>query len=118
MQRRRERGLCFNCDDKFTPGHRCKIKHAFLIEHVETDDEGDLGKETEIEDAEISVHAMADVNGPQTMRLGSWIRDWRVVVLIDNGSSHNFINQEIARKLNLNATTVEPSRLKWPVEIG
>lgn len=24
MQNRRTQGLCFNCDEKFTPGHRCK----------------------------------------------------------------------------------------------
>jgi len=30
MQSRREKGLCFNCDEKFSPGHRCK--KLFLIE--------------------------------------------------------------------------------------
>lgn len=26
LQKRREKGLFFNCDEKFVPGHRCKIK--------------------------------------------------------------------------------------------
>ena len=26
---RREKGLCYNCDEQYTPGHRCKI-HTFL----------------------------------------------------------------------------------------
>ncbi|KAL8516292.1 hypothetical protein ACS0TY_014810 [Phlomoides rotata] len=26
MKRQRERGLCFNCDEKFTPGHKRKTK--------------------------------------------------------------------------------------------
>ena len=24
MKERRDKGLCFNCDEKFAPGHRCK----------------------------------------------------------------------------------------------
>lgn len=43
MQTRREQGLCFNCDEKFTPGHRCKSKQAYLIEPVESE-----GEETEL----------------------------------------------------------------------
>ncbi|CAA0819571.1 Unknown protein, partial [Striga hermonthica] len=29
MQRRREKGLCYSCNEKFTPGHRCKGKEVF-----------------------------------------------------------------------------------------
>lgn len=41
MQERRSRGLCFNCDEKFVPGHRCR--KLFLIEglYAEDDDEED-----------------------------------------------------------------------------
>lgn len=31
MQERRSRGLCFNCDDKFSPGHRCHKKQFLLL---------------------------------------------------------------------------------------
>lgn len=64
------------------------------------------------EQAEISLHAMADVKGPKTMRVESWIKGKRVMVLIDNGSSHNFLNQEVAKKLNLKAERVQPFYVK------
>jgi len=32
MQKRREKGLCFGCNEKFTPGHRCHTPQAFSIE--------------------------------------------------------------------------------------
>ena len=32
MQRWREKGLYFNCNEKFTPGHRCATSQAFVIE--------------------------------------------------------------------------------------
>ena len=49
MQNRRTQGLCFNCDEKFTPGHRCKGSQLLLLEANNecTDDEktnGSLGK--------------------------------------------------------------------------
>ncbi|KAK9169435.1 hypothetical protein Syun_001575 [Stephania yunnanensis] len=39
MAARREKGLCFNCEEKFSPGHRCKGKHLLYI--VRNDDDGD-----------------------------------------------------------------------------
>lgn len=46
------------------------------------------------------------------MRLESWIKDRRVIVLIDNGFTHNFVNQTVARKLGLKSTPVEPFQVR------
>jgi len=32
MQKRREKGMCFRCNEKFTPGHRCQTPQALSIE--------------------------------------------------------------------------------------
>uniref|UniRef100_A0A6N2LI86 Alcohol dehydrogenase-like N-terminal domain-containing protein n=1 Tax=Salix viminalis TaxID=40686 RepID=A0A6N2LI86_SALVM len=32
MQKKRAQGLCFNCEEKFTPGHRCKGPQLLLLE--------------------------------------------------------------------------------------
>ena len=32
MEERRRKGLCFNCDEKFQPGHQCKSTKLFLLE--------------------------------------------------------------------------------------
>jgi hypothetical protein len=32
MKERREKGLCYNCDEKFRPGHKCKSLTLFLID--------------------------------------------------------------------------------------
>jgi hypothetical protein len=37
MQKRREKGLCFGCNDKFTPGHRCQKPQAFFISAYTTE---------------------------------------------------------------------------------
>lgn len=112
LQKRREKGLCFNCDERFTPGHKCSTRQAFLVEPASSDEDNELEATTEADKAEIYVHAMIGVKGPRTIWLGSWIRNRRVIVLIDNGSSHNFINQELSKKINLKVETVEPFHVK------
>ncbi|CAA0840132.1 cysteine-rich RLK (RECEPTOR-like protein kinase) 8, partial [Striga hermonthica] len=53
------------------------------------------------------MHAMAGIRGPRTMRLSARVKDRRVMVLVDNGSSHNFINADLSQKLNLPTTKIE-----------
>ncbi|CAA0825927.1 Unknown protein, partial [Striga hermonthica] len=64
------------------------------------------------EEAEISMHAMAGIQGPRTMRLLAWVKDRRVMVLVDNGSSHNFINADLSENLNLPTTKFEPFEVR------
>jgi hypothetical protein len=49
MQKRREKGLCFNCDERFTPGHRCEVKHLFIIEAEPGEGQGRIGENFENE---------------------------------------------------------------------
>ena len=35
IEERKKRGLCYNCDDKWAPGHKCKHATLFLLEGVE-----------------------------------------------------------------------------------
>ncbi|CAA0840388.1 Unknown protein, partial [Striga hermonthica] len=115
MSRRREKRLCFRCEEKYTPGHRCK--QNYLIEFVDSDDEEPvIEEEREVEvlndEVEISIHAMAGTKGPRTMKLPAWLKDRRVTVLVDNGSSHNFINATLSHKLKLPMTTIEPFEVR------
>ncbi|CAA0819826.1 Unknown protein, partial [Striga hermonthica] len=119
VKRRREKGLCFKCEERFTPGHQCK--QAFVIEVANPDDKEDEveeepPQEDEIEafreEPEISMHAMAGIRGPRTMRLPAWVKDRRVMVLVDNGSSHNFINADLSQKLRLPTTKIEPFEVR------
>ena len=40
MQKRRIRGLCFNCNEKLTLGHRCKGPQLLLLEGSQEDEDG------------------------------------------------------------------------------
>jgi len=51
--------------------------------------------------AEISFHAITGALTPQTLRLPGQINNKGVVVLVDGGSTHNFIDQALVGRLGL-----------------
>ncbi|KAJ8762999.1 hypothetical protein K2173_023204 [Erythroxylum novogranatense] len=104
---RRERGLCFYCDEKFVPGHRCTRPQLFMIEDCneipfeEPEEKNGNEEEGEFHMLEISFHAITGVPNPQTIRVKGNLKGKEVIVLIDGGSTHNFIEQGIVTKLGL-----------------
>ncbi|KAK9157659.1 hypothetical protein Scep_004233 [Stephania cephalantha] len=118
MAARREKGLCFNCEEKLSPGHRCKGKHLLYI--VPNDDDGDecatLDSDacfaTSIVEASsqpdplppvpaISFQAYSGQPVLLALRLEGFIKGNRVVVLVDSGSTHNFVQSRVATYLDL-----------------
>ncbi|KAJ0010545.1 hypothetical protein Pint_33757 [Pistacia integerrima] len=104
LQRRREQGLCYNCDEKYMFGHKCK--KLFLID---AEEEIELSKvvEEDNHDCEedetpaISLHALVGVQSSQTMHIQSRIGNTPLTVLIDSGSTHNFLHHGLAKMASL-----------------
>ena len=48
----------------------------------------------------ISCNALARITTPQTINIEGHIKKKKVIVLIDSGSTHNFIHCKIAKELN------------------
>lgn len=84
MLTRREKGLCYNCDEKFHPGHKCKT-HFFLLVVEETKVDNTTLSESlaapdldhllvhdvhnEISSAQISFNALLGLPAPKALRL-------------------------------------------------
>ncbi|TYK14439.1 uncharacterized protein E5676_scaffold186G00980 [Cucumis melo var. makuwa] len=114
---RLDRELCFRCNDKYTPGHRCKTKEKrelmFFImnEEEETEEVHSKDETTErtmelknlelTEDTEIELTTMTSLTSKGTMKLKGWVRHKEIVVLIDSGATHNFIHQALAEELQM-----------------
>uniref|UniRef100_A0A0D3BQN0 Ty3 transposon capsid-like protein domain-containing protein n=1 Tax=Brassica oleracea var. oleracea TaxID=109376 RepID=A0A0D3BQN0_BRAOL len=51
MKRKRSLGLCFSCDERYTPGHICRTSQLLLMEGEDVDDDDDDEETTmELED--------------------------------------------------------------------
>jgi hypothetical protein len=48
----------------------------------------------------ISCNALAGISTPQTLKIKGYIKKKKVIVLIDSGSTHNFIHYKLAKALN------------------
>jgi hypothetical protein len=74
------------------------------------------GLEEEGELLGISLHAVAGTPTPRTMRLMGRIGTVEVVILVDTGSTHNFVDPSVARKAQL--PVEEKGQLKVMVADG
>jgi hypothetical protein len=118
---RRLKGLCFNCDEIFAPGHVCT-----RLFYLETINDGEVEALTAELDATtlfeagvmtympvnatafvVSLHAMAGIKTAKTMLLSVTIHGERLTALVDMGSTHNFLSGDAMRRLALQPAGAE-----------
>jgi hypothetical protein len=121
MVERRKKGLCYYCDEKYAPGHKCREQKFFQIDATVSSPYEDIPSDeapdpevaqpsdhaedpvvNPVESAEpvISLHALSGISAPQTLKIKGYIKHKLVVVLIDSGSTHNFIHRRLADELH------------------
>ncbi|XP_075078424.1 uncharacterized protein LOC142164334 [Nicotiana tabacum] len=122
MEEKRAQGLCFFCDDKFTPGHKCKAKrHIYSIKinvevlrdseemGVEVDDTKEPQEaENSVENCEISLQALNGTKGYRTLKIQGLSEQNPINVLIDCGSTHSFINEKAAKRIGCIISQIHP----------
>ncbi|SPT16744.1 unnamed protein product [Triticum aestivum] len=124
MERRRQ-GLCFNCDEPYTPTHVCP--RLFYLETVDFTEEDALADEAAALPPQaaaegapaaapatalvVSLHALAGIRDERTMLLPVTIHGERLVALVDTGSTHNFLPEATMRRLALQPTGGEQLRV-------
>eukprot|EP00253_Pinus_taeda_P019281 PITA_19281 len=69
-----------------------------LEEHEPLEDENQ--QDNVSDEPVISLHALAGISSPQTLKIRGFIKHQPVVVLIDSGSIHNFIHQKVAEMVH------------------
>nr|KYP49349.1 Retrovirus-related Pol polyprotein from transposon 17.6 [Cajanus cajan] len=118
---RREKGLCYNCDEKFSAGHRCKARALLLIadddtSHTTADLDSPLPEPTdpllpEPSLPHISLNALSGLSAPETFRVFGLLNQHRVTILVDGGSTHNFVQPRVVKFFALPTIPTDPLRV-------
>nr|GMC60707.1 Transposon Ty3-G Gag-Pol polyprotein [Ipomoea batatas] len=118
IRQRRDKGLCFHCDQKYSVDHRCKGRFHVLIgddedEAIEVEPTAADGVfDEEVISGDVSMlNTMSGPGSPRSLRLVGKIKSSPCVVLIDSGSTHNFITPAIVEKLQLPTKAIKPFKV-------
>ncbi|GJS94074.1 reverse transcriptase [Tanacetum coccineum] len=119
LEEKRAKHLRFYCDQKYMPGHKCSGQ-VFSLEVIGTNlDEDDELLLTEHgvvntfhslvdEQPLISLNALTRLNAYRTMRVKGCVGKNALHVLVDSGSTHHFLNLQIAKKLGCRLRKICP----------
>ena len=117
---RRRQGLCYNCDEPYVRGHVCqRLFYLEAVDYLDDDiptevaavaaflDEAAVlapapaaGQEPTAQ-PQVSLYAIAGIWTENAMFLPASVHGHRLVALLDSGSTHNFINADLLRRLHL-----------------
>ena len=106
LRDRSAKGLCWHYDEPWNHDHHCKRGHLLLIEPPEDMEEEVEEYEEEVMDEEqplidITVYALVGYANPQTMKVGGLLKQQPITILIDTGSTNNFMNSKVAVQMAL-----------------
>ncbi|GJV38799.1 gypsy/ty3 retroelement polyprotein [Tanacetum coccineum] len=108
LEEKRAKGLYLYCDQKYAPGHKCSGQ-VYCLEVIvdETTESGEEVHEECLDESipwepgpeatmemspQISLNAITRVTNYKTMRVMGWVRKHELHILIDTGSTHNFLD--------------------------
>jgi hypothetical protein len=121
MEEHRKQGIFYYCDEKYSPRHKCREKKYFQIdastpssyanipsnETPDTEDaqpsvhaEDFVAVHVEPEELVILLHSILAISSPQTLKINGYIKHKSFVVLIDSGSSRDFIHRMLAEEIH------------------
>ncbi|CAL0306354.1 unnamed protein product [Lupinus luteus] len=118
MREKREKGLCFRCDEPYSREHRCKNGQFRMIVMEEEDTREGLNEdeleELNLNSLQLSLCTMAGFTTKKSWKVAEEMEGKDVVILIDCGASHNFISSELVGRWQLKVQDTSA----YTVEVG
>ncbi|GJW67106.1 reverse transcriptase [Tanacetum coccineum] len=129
LEEKRAKNQCFYCEQRYTPGHKCS-GHVYSLEVIgeSKEQEEDIIKQvidvneeddnvemchaafynSVQETPKISLNALSGVNSYQTMRVRGMVGKQPLHILVDSGSTHNFVDIISAKKFGCKIRPTTP----------
>ena len=106
--------MCYYCDAPYDGNHKCAFKESqlFTVEIAGLDEADTMAVELEEQDEVttsapyISLSALTGDQNYHTMRIKVIKEDFPIHTLVDSGSTHNFLDISLARKLGCENETI------------
>ena len=122
---RREKGLCFCCNKRFSPGHCCKQKtlQVLWVRDEEDEEENIVDpKQNQIEEEYVvgpssvvlCVSSFVGFCTLHSMKVRGTLLSREVTILIDSRASHNFIAESLISDLQIRCTPTQ----EFDVQMG
>ncbi|WVZ08838.1 hypothetical protein V8G54_022184 [Vigna mungo] len=116
MTERRSKGLCYFCDEPYSPAYALTHKKLEIhVLEVSDNEEEIVDQLVDIQeddnpslDPHISVNALTGIATFKTMRVTGYFKKKPLHILIDSGSTHNFLDESVAKNLGYPLTVIPP----------
>lgn len=107
---RRDCDLCLYYDERYHRGHHCASRVFLFVAEEDNPSQTlieplepipDPPDPTNPSPAQISLNSLKGHVAPEMLRLVGIIANHQVVLLVDGGSTHNFIQKQLVKQLGL-----------------
>jgi hypothetical protein len=116
LMERKRKNLCFKCKGPFSKTHQCPDKHLRVLIVDDDDEGGEEGKLLAVEveedegesEGEMCIMSLLELGQlgkldsakPRSIQLQGAIGGVPVVILVDSGATHNFVDKRLVQKMN------------------
>ncbi|RWW84962.1 hypothetical protein BHE74_00006398 [Ensete ventricosum] len=108
LQERSAKRLFWHYDEPWSRDNRCKRRKLLVIESIEDPKPKHVDPEPEKEDAEeepqstiSTIYALAVYANPQSIKVDGFLEHQPITILIDTGSTNNFMDSKVVARLTL-----------------
>lgn len=99
--------MCFNCDEPYTYGHQCKKLFVIILEEERNTERMEFNEDIDT-DCVVSLHAFKGQPPAETIKLVGKVKNNEVVILVDPGSTHSFLDPSAVRRVNCEVVMTNP----------
>jgi hypothetical protein len=125
---RKANNLCYACGEKYEPGHQevCSKRqkpqvNALAINDLDKEEiTEDMLNQLAIEDTltqdfcQLSLNALSSKDTDNSIKLKALVNSKIMLILLDSGSSHSFINSDFVSVAQLPTVPIPPKKVKLP----